>query len=106
MAGTKPKTPRKPAVEGRKPGEAGKTAPSAAQRAYLARGLNQPGGKLPIFDAEGREVAHETIRVCIARGWAEPWFANPIKPDWIVAKLTAAGYRLLGAEPPAARGPG
>lgn len=78
-----------------------KTTPSSAQRAYLARGLNQPGGKLPLFDAEGREVAHETIRACIARGWAEPWFANPIKPDWIVAKLTAEGYRQLGAEPPA-----
>ena len=71
---------------------------------HLARGLNQPGGKLPLFDTDGREVAPETIRACIARGWAEPWFANPIKPDWIVAKLTAAGYRRLGVEPPATAG--
>ena len=78
-------------------------APSSAQRAYLERGLRQPGGKLPLFDEQGREVAQETIRVCLARGWAEPWFANPIKPDWIVARLTPAGYRLLGAEPPAGR---
>jgi len=75
-------------------------APSAAQLAYLGRGLTQPGGKLPLFDPDGREVPAETIRVCLERGWAEPWFANPIKPDWVVAKLTADGYRLFGVEPP------
>ncbi|MDK9698225.1 MAG: hypothetical protein OEL76_17760 [Siculibacillus sp.] len=101
MAGTKARTREKSAAVGRDSGASAKTAPSPAQRAYLMRGLSQPGGKLPLFDADGREVAHETIRVCIARGWAEPWFANPIKPDWIVAKLTDEGYRLLGAEPPA-----
>src|ERR1700726_72373 len=74
--------------------------PSAAQRRYLERGLDQPGGKLPLFDRDGREVPKKTIEACIAHGWAEPWFANPIKPDWLVCKLTAAGYRALGVDPP------
>ncbi|BBF91816.1 hypothetical protein [Blastochloris tepida] len=75
--------------------------PTEAQRRYLMRGLGQAGGKLPLFDADGREVPHKTIEACIAHGWAERWIANPVKPDWLVCRLTAAGYRVLGAEPPA-----
>lgn len=65
--------------------------PTAAQLSYLKRGLEQPGGKLPLFDAEGQAVSARTIRACIEKGWAEPWFDNPIKPDWLVCKLTPAG---------------
>ena len=75
--------------------------PSDPQRRYLERGLTQPGGKLPLFDYEGREIALKTIESWMARGWAERWLINPIKPDWLVCKLTAAGYRVLGREPPA-----
>jgi hypothetical protein len=25
---------------------------------------------------------------------------NPIKPDWLVCRLTEAGYRVLGSVPP------
>lgn len=76
--------------------------PSPAQQAWLRRGLDQPGGKLPIFDREGQQVSPRTIRSCIARGWAEPWFANPIKPDWLVCKLTVAGRdAIAGQKPPA-----
>jgi hypothetical protein len=74
--------------------------PSEAQRRYLARGLAEPGGKLPLFDAEGREVPRKTIEACIAHGWAELWFNNPTKPDWLVCRLTAEGYRALGHQPP------
>lgn len=74
--------------------------PSEAQRRYLERGLTQPGGKLPLFDREGREVARKTVEACLAHGWAEPWLANPIKPDWLVCKLTPAGYRVLDREAP------
>jgi hypothetical protein len=73
--------------------------PTDPQRRYLERGLSEAGGKLPLFDRDGREVPRKTIEACIAHGWAEPWFANPIKPDWVVCKLTTAGYRALGAEP-------
>ncbi|WP_420891141.1 hypothetical protein [Minwuia thermotolerans] len=66
-------------------------APSAAQLSYLRRGLVQPGGKLPLFDEDGQAVSARTIRICIEKGWAEPWFDNPIKPDWLVCRLTDAG---------------
>ena len=71
--------------------------PTASQRSWLARGLDQPGGKLPLFDATGQRVSERTVRSCIEKGWAEPWFANPLKPDWLVCKLTAAGRAAVGA---------
>src|SRR6266853_687240 len=79
--------------------------PTEPQRRYLERGLKEPGGKLPLFHRDGREVASRTIRACIAHGWAAPWNHNPIKPDWLVCRLTAKGYAALGHEPPAAPGP-
>ena len=69
--------------------------PSEAQRAYLTRGLSQPGGKLPLFDEEGQRYSDRTVRSCRERGWAEPWFENPIKPDWTVCRLTEAGRAVL-----------
>ncbi|MEQ9143847.1 MAG: hypothetical protein RLO08_05765 [Parvibaculaceae bacterium] len=77
--------------------------PTWAQIRYLIRGLKEPGGKLPLFDDEGQEIDARTIRSCIARGWAEPWFANPVKPDWLVCRLTPSGYRILGVEKPPRR---
>jgi hypothetical protein len=70
--------------------------PTKAQRAYLARGLEQPGGKLPLFDHNGRRVSARTVQACLDNGWAEPWFANPVKPDWQVCRLTAEGRRAAG----------
>jgi hypothetical protein len=71
--------------------------PTGPQRRYLERGAGEPGGKLPLFDRDGREVPRKTIEACIAHGWAEPWTLNPIKPDWVVCRLTAAGRRVIGA---------
>lgn len=65
--------------------------PTLAQKNWLKRGLSQPGGKLPLFDGNGRKVNARVIRACIERGWAAPWFTNPLKPDWLVCKLTTAG---------------
>jgi hypothetical protein len=79
--------------------------PTPAQRRYLARGLEEAGGKLPLFDEDGREIPQRTIESCIARGWAEAWAKNPIKPDWLVCRLTTAGYRALGKLPPKGRRP-
>ena len=46
--------------EGEYPGgegaEAARARLSEAQRRYLERGLVEPGGKLPLFDREGREI--------------------------------------------------
>jgi hypothetical protein len=61
------------------------------QLRWLQRGLDQAGGKLPLFDDKGRKVNERTIQSCIERGWAEPWFVNPIKPDWLVCKITESG---------------
>ena len=74
-----------------------KRAPSTVQRAWLQRGLDEAGGKLPLFDETGRQVDQRTIRACIEQGWAEPWFTNPLKPDWLVCKLTPAGRALAAA---------
>jgi hypothetical protein len=68
--------------------------PNMHEREWLARGIGQPGGKLPLFDGEGQTVSAELVRGCIDKGWAEPWFANPLKPDWIVCKLTPAGRSI------------
>jgi hypothetical protein len=56
---------------------AGGIRPSEAQRRYLERGLTQPGGKLPLFDREGREVSKKTVESCVAHGWATPLDAQP-----------------------------
>jgi len=77
--------------------------PTPAQRKYLRSGVDQPGGKLPLFDEFGQEVSRRTVMVCIEQGWAEPWFSNPTKPDWIVCKLTDQGRRLVERGRPSAR---
>jgi hypothetical protein len=78
--------------------------PSGAQIRYLERGLDQPGGKLPLFDRDGRLVPVKTVQACVEHGWSEPWTRNPIKPEWLVCRLTAAGYQVLGRAVPAADG--
>lgn len=69
--------------------------PTAAQRRYLRRGLEQPAGKLPLFDESGAAISPRTIRSCIKQGWAESWIANPIKPDWLVCRLTPQGRKIV-----------
>jgi hypothetical protein len=69
--------------------------PTRAEREWLARGLGQPGGKLPLFDPDGQAISAALIRACLDKGWAEPWFSNPLKPDWLVCKLTDAGRRAI-----------
>jgi hypothetical protein len=69
--------------------------PTPTQRAWLRAGLNQAGGKLPLFDKRGQRVSERTIRSCIEQGWAEQWFDNPIKPDWLVCKLTEDGRKTV-----------
>ena len=69
--------------------------PSTQQFHWLERGLDQPGGKLPLFDEWGQRISERTVKSCIEQGWAEPWFTNPLKPDWLVCKLTDAGRAAL-----------
>lgn len=69
--------------------------PSEQQRQWLQRGLEQPGGKLPLFDEYGQRVNDQTVKSCIEHGWAEPWFSNPLKPEWLVCKLTEDGRNVI-----------
>ena len=78
-----------------KPAYGGAAQPTPAEAAYLRPGLSQPGRKLPLFDKQGRPVKPQVIRACLARGWAERWFANPLAPDWLVCRLTDEGARAL-----------
>jgi hypothetical protein len=70
--------------------------PTQQQRHYLMRGLVQPGGKLPLFDEWGQSVTSSTVKSCLKNGWAEPWFDNPLKPDWLICKITDKGREALG----------
>ena len=67
--------------------------PTDPQIKWLSRGLAQPGGKLPLFDEEGQKVSERTVKTCLDNGWATPWFNNPLKPDWMICKLTDNGRK-------------
>ena len=90
---------RKNPVSGQHEENAATLRPTEPQHRYLARGATEPGGKLPLFDRDGRKVASRIIEACIAHGWAAPWIHNPIKPDWLVCRLTAKGYAAIRDEP-------
>lgn len=68
--------------------------PTIPELLYLRRGLQQAGGKLPLFDLDGQSVDVAVVKNCLKQGWAEPWFTNPLKPDWLVCKLTAMGRQV------------
>ncbi len=68
---------------------------SDAEREYLEMGAEQPGGKLPLFDYRGQEIPKAVIRQCLQKGYAEPWFANPMKPNWLVCRLTPKGKAAI-----------
>ncbi|MEM7444223.1 MAG: hypothetical protein AAF414_12935 [Pseudomonadota bacterium] len=69
--------------------------PTPAQLSWLSRGLDQPGGKLPLFDWQGQKIEAKLVLDCIKAGWAERWFHNPLKPDWQVCRLTAKGRAIV-----------
>ena len=74
--------------------------PTHTQIRWLGRGLDQPGGKLPLFDEDGAKVSARTIRSCVEHGWAEPWFRNPLKPDWLICRLTETGRAIAQQSQP------
>ena len=73
--------------------------PTGAQLRYLKRGVAQPGHKLPLFDEAGQQINAKTVRSCVRQGWAEPWFNNPIKKDWLVCRLTDSGLAAVRRRP-------
>lgn len=86
----------RPSVKAEGKGSGRSSGPSQAQRRYLSMGLEQPGGKLPLFDRSGQKIAARTIRACMSAGWCESWYANPIEPKWLVCKLTEDGRVAAG----------
>ena len=72
-------------------------APTPSQLKWLEHGLTQAGGKLPLFDEYGKRISERTVLSCIEKGWAKPWFENPIKPDWLVCRLTNVGRGLFNS---------
>lgn len=72
-----------------------KDSATPGQLKWLARGLSQAGGKLPLFDENGRRISQRTVISCLEKGWAKPWFENPIKLDWQVCALTKTGRGLF-----------
>ncbi len=78
-----------------KPRLQGGPQPTEAQMNWLARGLDQEGGKINLFYGDGKRISERTVKSCINKGWALPWFDNPIKPDWQVCKLTEAGRKRI-----------
>jgi hypothetical protein len=65
--------------------------PTPLQREWLKRGLDDPQGKLPMFDDEGQELDQRTVQACLENGWAEKWFENPLRPEVPVCRLTEKG---------------
>ncbi|WP_419904214.1 hypothetical protein [Kiloniella sp.] len=76
-----------------------KLKPNAKQLSWLKRGLDQAGGKLPLFDEFGQHYDSKLIKACIDHGWAELWFNNVLKPDWQVCKLTEKGKQECSSQP-------
>ena len=93
------KSPRKPreAKDDPAAGSVG-NRPTPQQRRWMLKGLTQAGGKLALFDESGKRISERTVRSCMEKGWVESWFVNPIKPDWLVCKLTDAGRAVLAAD--------
>ena len=54
-----------------------------------------PQGSFIALDESGQRISPRTIQSSIDRGWAEPWFANPTKPDWLVCKITELGREAV-----------
>ena len=58
---------------------------------WLQGGLQREEGRLALFDEFGEPVQKAIVRRAIDKGLAEPWFANPMRPQWTVCRLTEKG---------------
>ena len=64
-------------------------------RDWLNGGLNREDGRLAIFDTFGEPINKAVIKTAIASGFAEPWFSSPMRPQWMVCRLTAKGRAVV-----------
>ena len=63
---------------------------------WLRGGESRVDGRLALFDRFGEPIDRKVIKTAIASGLAEPWFANPMRPQWTVCRLTPKGHDFLG----------
>lgn len=63
--------------------------------AWLKTGAGNKEGRLALFDGTGQRVDQTVQRAALSQGWVEGWFANPMRPDWMVCRLTPSGRRFL-----------
>lgn len=68
---------------------------SDEQREWLQAGLNQAGGKLPLYKTSGERFPSSLISSCVQAGLAEPWALNPLRNQWQVCRLTEVGKTAL-----------
>ncbi len=66
-----------------------------AMRQWLQGGLDREDGRLAIFDMFGEPVNKSVIKSAIASGLAEPWFSSPMRPQWMVCRITPKGRAAL-----------
>ncbi len=67
----------------------------ADMREWLRGGEAREDGRLALFDQFGEPIDKKVVKTAIASGFAEPWFANPMRPQWTVCRLTQKGYDFL-----------
>jgi len=66
-----------------------------AMREWLSGGLKREDGRLALFDLFGEPIDRGAVKKAIAQGYAEPWFASPMRPQWTVCRLTPKGRTAL-----------
>ena len=64
-------------------------------RQWLRGGEDRNDGRLALFDQFGEPIDKKVVKSAIASGLAEPWFANPMRPQWTVCRLTKKGQDFL-----------
>ena len=76
---------------------AGKTAREIEMelKDWLQGGLNRSDGRLALFDRFGEPVDKAVIKTAIKQGLAEPWFSSPMRPQWMVCRITPKGRESL-----------
>ena len=70
--------------------------PTPVQLEWLRRGLDRPGGNLPLYDTYGQRVSDRTMKSCVEHGWAAR--RDEAMRDWQLCQLTSAGREVLDAD--------
>ncbi len=67
----------------------------ADMRDWLRGGATRGDGRLALFDQFAEPIDKTLIKTAVASGYAEPWFASPMRPQWTVCRLTPKGRAFL-----------